>query len=67
MTKATDKPYVIAAMIFLSKVKHPADMLTKLLAGGRPRSPKRDPTVSGAKPLSKNNVTREIRERHKEP
>ena len=37
MTKATDKPYVIAAMILLSKVKNPADMLMQLLAGGRPR------------------------------
>jgi hypothetical protein len=37
MIMATDYPYVIAAMIFLSKVKHPADMLMQLLAGGRPR------------------------------
>jgi knotted carbamoyltransferase YgeW len=35
--EASYKPYVIAAMIFLSKVKHPADMLMQLLAGGRPR------------------------------
>lgn len=35
--QASYKPYVIAAMIFLSKVKHPADMLTRLLAAGRPR------------------------------
>ena len=35
--EASYKPYVIAAMIFLSKVKNPADMLTQLLAGGRPR------------------------------
>ena len=35
--EASYKPYVIAAMIFLSKVKHPADMLTQLLTEGRPR------------------------------
>jgi len=35
--EASYKPYVIAAMIFLSKVKNPADMLMQLLAGGRPR------------------------------
>jgi knotted carbamoyltransferase YgeW len=35
--EASYKPYVIAAMIFLSKVKHPADMLMQLLTGGRPR------------------------------
>jgi knotted carbamoyltransferase YgeW len=33
--EASYKPYVIAAMIFLAKVKQPADMLTKLLAAGR--------------------------------
>jgi len=35
--EASYKPYVIAAMIFLSKVKHPADMLMRLLEIGRPR------------------------------
>ena len=35
--EASYKPYVIAAMIFLSKVKHPADMLMKLLEAERPR------------------------------
>jgi knotted carbamoyltransferase YgeW len=35
--EASYKPYVIAAMIFLSKVKHPDDMLTELLTAGRPR------------------------------
>ena len=35
--EASYKPYIIAAMIFLSKVKNPADMLMQLLAGGRPR------------------------------
>jgi knotted carbamoyltransferase YgeW len=35
--EASHKPYVIAAMIFLAKVKHPADMLTQLLTTGRPR------------------------------
>jgi len=33
------KPYVIAAMIFLAKVKHPADVLVRLLEAGRPRVP----------------------------
>jgi len=33
--EASYKPYVIAAIIFLAKVKHPADMLTKVLAAGR--------------------------------
>jgi N-acetylornithine carbamoyltransferase len=32
------KPYVIAAMIFLSKVKQPAEMLTRLLTAGQPRA-----------------------------
>jgi hypothetical protein len=31
------KPYVIAAMIFLSKVKQPMDRLMRLLEAGRPR------------------------------
>jgi len=35
--EASYKPYVIAAMIFLSKVKHPTDMLMRLLETGRPR------------------------------
>jgi N-acetylornithine carbamoyltransferase len=35
--EASYKPYVIAAMIFLAKVKEPAETLTKLLAAGRPR------------------------------
>jgi knotted carbamoyltransferase YgeW len=35
--EASYKPYVIAAMIFLAKVKQPAEMLTKLLAAGRSR------------------------------
>jgi knotted carbamoyltransferase YgeW len=35
--EASYKPYVIAAMIFLSKVEHPADMLGRLLEAGRPR------------------------------
>jgi knotted carbamoyltransferase YgeW len=35
--EASYKPYIIAAMVFLSKVKHPADMLGQLLTGGRPR------------------------------
>jgi knotted carbamoyltransferase YgeW len=33
------KPYVIAAMIFLAKVRHPADVLTRLLEAGRLRVP----------------------------
>ena len=33
------KPYVIAAMIFLAKVKQPADVLVRLLEAGRPRVP----------------------------
>jgi ornithine carbamoyltransferase len=37
--EASYKPYVIAAMIFLSKVKQPADRLTRLLAAARPRVP----------------------------
>jgi knotted carbamoyltransferase YgeW len=37
--EASYKPYVIAAMIFLAKVKQPADMLTRLLAAARPRVP----------------------------
>jgi knotted carbamoyltransferase YgeW len=37
--EASYKPYVIAAMIFLTKVKQPADMLTRLLAAARPRVP----------------------------
>ena len=35
--EASYKPYVIAAMIFLSKVKQPADRLMRLLEAGRPR------------------------------
>ncbi|HSB78852.1 MAG TPA: knotted carbamoyltransferase YgeW [Candidatus Methylomirabilis sp.] len=35
--EASCKPYIIAAMIFLSKVEHPADMLSRLLTAGRPR------------------------------
>jgi knotted carbamoyltransferase YgeW len=35
--EASNKPYIIAAMIFLSKVQHPADMLTRLLTAARPR------------------------------
>lgn len=35
--EASYKPYIIAAMIFLSKVKNPADMLGRLLTTGRPR------------------------------
>jgi knotted carbamoyltransferase YgeW len=35
--EASYKPYVIAAMIFLSKVKHPADRLMGLLEAARPR------------------------------
>ena len=36
--EASYKPYVIAAMIFLSKVKQPADVLESLLENGRPRT-----------------------------
>ena len=36
--EASFKPYVIAAMIFLSKVQQPADMLTRLLEARRPRT-----------------------------
>jgi knotted carbamoyltransferase YgeW len=35
--EASYKPYVIAAMIFLSKVKRPADRLMELLEAARPR------------------------------
>jgi knotted carbamoyltransferase YgeW len=35
--EASYKPYVIAAMMFLAKAKHPADMLMQLLTAGRPR------------------------------
>ena len=35
--EASYKPYVIAAMIFLSKVKQPADVLNNLLENRRPR------------------------------
>jgi knotted carbamoyltransferase YgeW len=35
--EASYKPYVIAAMIFLAKVKRPADALRSLLEGGKPR------------------------------
>jgi knotted carbamoyltransferase YgeW len=33
------KPYVIAAVIFLAKVRHPADVLMRLLEAGRSRVP----------------------------
>jgi ornithine carbamoyltransferase len=33
------EPHVIAAMIFLAKVKHPADVLMRLLEAGGPRVP----------------------------
>jgi knotted carbamoyltransferase YgeW len=35
--EASYKPYIIAAMIFLSKIRTPADALTKLLERGQPR------------------------------
>jgi len=35
--EASYKPYIIAAMILLSKVKHPADELNALLEAGAPR------------------------------
>jgi knotted carbamoyltransferase YgeW len=35
--EASYKPYVIAAMIFLAKVKNPAEKLTQLLLQGKPR------------------------------
>jgi knotted carbamoyltransferase YgeW len=35
--EASYKPYIIAAMIFLSKVKNPADTLNRLLETGAPR------------------------------
>jgi hypothetical protein len=35
--EASYKPYIIAAMIFLSKVKTPADNLNGLLEVGLPR------------------------------
>jgi len=35
--EASYKPYIIAAMIFLAKVMHPADTLMQLLTAGRPR------------------------------
>jgi ornithine carbamoyltransferase len=35
--EASYKPYIIAAMIFLSKVKNPADNLGKLLETASPR------------------------------
>jgi ornithine carbamoyltransferase len=35
--EASYKPYIIAAMIFLAKVAHPADTLTQLITAGRPR------------------------------
>jgi len=37
--EASYKPYIIAAMILLSKVKTPADNLSDLLETGRPRRP----------------------------
>lgn len=36
--EASYKPYVVAAMILLAKVKHPADVLTRLLETARPRA-----------------------------
>ena len=33
------KPYIIAAMMFLSKARNPADKLGGLLEGGLPRMP----------------------------
>ena len=33
------RPYVLAAMIFLAKIKHPADVVMRLLETGRPRVP----------------------------
>ena len=36
--EASYKPYVIAAMIFLSKVQRPTDVLTQLLIAGKPRT-----------------------------
>jgi N-acetylornithine carbamoyltransferase len=36
-TQAGYKPYIIAAMIFLSKFKNPAEKLTELVQRGRPR------------------------------
>jgi hypothetical protein len=35
--EASYKPYIIAAMILLSKVKAPADNLSKLLSSGAQR------------------------------
>lgn len=35
--QASRKPYIIAAMIFLSKVKHPQKVLAELASGGKPR------------------------------
>jgi knotted carbamoyltransferase YgeW len=35
--EASHKPYIIAAMIFLSKVKHPQKVLAELLCKGTPR------------------------------
>ena len=37
--EASYKPYIIAAMIFLSKVRNPADKLDGLLEVGLPRMP----------------------------
>ena len=37
--EASYKPYIIAAMIFLSKVRNPADKLGGLLEVGLPRMP----------------------------
>jgi ornithine carbamoyltransferase len=37
--EASYKPYIIAAMILLSQVKHPADTLSALLAKGSARKP----------------------------
>ena len=36
--QASYKPYIIAAMILLSKVRHPADTLAALLAAGVART-----------------------------
>ena len=35
--QASFKPYIIAAMIFLSKVKNPQELLKKLEKRGQPR------------------------------
>jgi hypothetical protein len=37
--EASYKPYIIAAMVFLSKARNPADKLDGLLEVGLPRMP----------------------------